>query len=95
MVKTQVGVVNLLLWLAHVVNLENHLDQLGGKADLLLLANKRLKHMLLLHICAEKDRLQAKRKTKGERETDRQTDRARTHTKRCRQMEHKTRPGCK
>ena len=35
---------------AHVVNLEDHLDQLGGQHDLLLLAVQRLDHVLLLHV---------------------------------------------
>ena len=34
-----------------VVDLENHLHQLRGQVDLLLLANQRLNYVLLLHVC--------------------------------------------
>lgn len=34
----------------NVIDLEDHLHKLGGKANLLLLANQSLDHMLLLHV---------------------------------------------
>ena len=36
-----------------VVNLENHLDDLRGEHDLLLLGHQRLDHILLLHVCQQ------------------------------------------
>ena len=34
-----------------VVNLEDHLDDLCGQHDLLLLGQQRLDHVLFLHVC--------------------------------------------
>lgn len=36
---------------ADIINLEDHLHQLGGQKDLLLLAVKGLNHMLSFHVC--------------------------------------------
>lgn len=36
---------------ADVVDLENHLNELSGEQNLLLLAVQRLEHVLLLHVC--------------------------------------------
>uniref|UniRef100_A0A182KI86 Uncharacterized protein n=1 Tax=Anopheles christyi TaxID=43041 RepID=A0A182KI86_9DIPT len=35
---------------SHVVDLENHLDELGGEHDLLFLRVQRFNHVMLLHI---------------------------------------------
>lgn len=39
-----------LSWVSDVIDLQDHLDYLSSQEDLLLLANQRLNHMLLLHI---------------------------------------------
>lgn len=38
----------------HVVNLQHHLHQLCCQANLLLLANERLQHVLVFHVCKRK-----------------------------------------
>lgn len=35
----------------YVINFKNHLDELSGQANLLLLANQRFDHVLFFHIC--------------------------------------------
>ena len=41
---------------ADIVNLEDHLHQLCGQTNLLLLPNQRLYHVLLLHVWEEGER---------------------------------------
>ena len=41
---------------ADIINLEDHLHQLCGQTDLLLLPNQRLDHVLLLHVWEEGER---------------------------------------